>query len=82
MEWDVEYTDEFSEWWEGLSEAEQEDVAATVELLEEKGPQLPHPYSSGIKAPGIRICGSFESSMQEGYTGYFMPSIHAGWPFC
>ncbi len=50
MEWQVEYTDEFGEWWGSLTEAEQEDVAAVVELLEEKGPQLPYPYSSGINA--------------------------------
>ena len=48
MEWDVEYTDEFEEWWLALSEAEQEDIAAVVELLEQKGPQLPYPHSSGI----------------------------------
>ena len=48
MEWAVEYTDEFELWWEDLTEAEQEDVSAVVELLEAKGPQLPFPYSSGI----------------------------------
>ena len=50
MEWEVEYTDEFAEWWDSLTEAGQEDVAAVVELLEEKGPKLPYPYSSGINA--------------------------------
>lgn len=49
MEWEVEYTDEFEEWWDGLSEAEQEDVAAYVTLLEKKGPTLPYPYSSDIR---------------------------------
>lgn len=49
MEWEVEYTDEFEEWWGGLSEAEQEDVAAYVTLLEKKGPTLPYPYSSDIR---------------------------------
>lgn len=49
MEWEVEYTDEFEAWWIGLNEAEQIDVSAVVELLELKGPNLPHPYSSGIK---------------------------------
>jgi hypothetical protein len=34
--WDVEYTDEFEIWWTGLNEAEQDDIAATVGLLEEK----------------------------------------------
>jgi hypothetical protein len=31
--WEVEYTDEFGEWWETLSEAEQDAVAFTVGLL-------------------------------------------------
>jgi hypothetical protein len=49
VEWEVEYTDEFEKWWDGLSEAEQEDVAAYVTLLEKKGPTLPFPYSSDIR---------------------------------
>jgi hypothetical protein len=48
MAWEVEYTDEFEEWWNSLSEAEQDEITASVELLMEKGPALPHPYSSGI----------------------------------
>lgn len=48
MTWDVEYTDEFGEWWGGLTEAEQISVAASVRLLEERGPALGHPHSSGI----------------------------------
>lgn len=50
MTWNVEYTDEFEErFWNGLSESEQEDIAATVSLLEARGPNLPFPYSSGIE---------------------------------
>lgn len=58
MMWDVEYTDEFEEWWESLDEAEQSDVAAYVMLLEKKGPNLGFPYSSNIK-------GSRHGSMRE-----------------
>lgn len=50
MAYEVEYTDEFEEWWDGLSEAEQESVAASVFLLEEKGPHLAFPHSSGIES--------------------------------
>ena len=46
--WEVEYTDEFGEWWHGLSAAEQESVDVSVHLLEERGPHLGHPHSSGI----------------------------------
>jgi hypothetical protein len=46
--WDVEYTDEFGEWWDSLGEAEQESVDAHVRLLEARGPQLGFPYTSAI----------------------------------
>jgi hypothetical protein len=68
MEWDVKYTDEFGEWWSGLTEGEQEDVAASVELLERKGPQLPFPFSSGIN-------GSRHPHMRE------LRIQHAGRPY-
>lgn len=47
--WEIEYTDEFEEWWALLSEAEQIDVAASVGLLEQCGTQLKFPHSSGIE---------------------------------
>ena len=50
MNWDVEYTDEFGEWWESLIEGEQESVRAGVKLLGELGPNLRFPYSSGINS--------------------------------
>ena len=48
MTWDVEYTNEFGDWWAGLAEGEQEDITVVVELLAEYGPQLRFPYSSGV----------------------------------
>ena len=58
MAWSVEHTDEFAEWYRGLSEAQQEDVTAVGLLLIEQGPQLPFPHSSGIK-------GSKHAHMRE-----------------
>lgn len=58
MTWDVEYTDEFGDWWHGLSEAEQESVAHSIGLLEALGPNLGYPHSSGIN-------GSKHSHMRE-----------------
>jgi hypothetical protein len=49
MSWDVEYTNEFGEWWNGLSDAEQEDISAIGEILMQRGPDLPFPYSSGVE---------------------------------
>ncbi len=58
MAWDVEYTDQFGEWWDTLEEADHIAITAHVQQLEQRGPNLPHPYSSGIK-------GSRHSHMRE-----------------
>ena len=50
MAHDVEYTNEFGEWWEVLSEGEQDAVDRYVLMLMEAGPHLGHPYSSGIES--------------------------------
>ena len=68
MSWEVEYTNEFGDWWGTLSEAEQESLAASVQLLEERGPNLGFPHSSGIN-------GSKHSHMRE------LRTQHAGRPF-
>ncbi len=49
MEYEVEYTDQFEQWWNSLDEDEQVSVDAIVGLLIRKGPELPYPYSSAIK---------------------------------
>ena len=48
MSWEVEYTNEFGQWWEELSESQQESVYAKVRLLEIEGPHLPYPHTSDI----------------------------------
>jgi hypothetical protein len=48
MAWDVEYSDSFADWWAGLSEAEQEDVAVKVKLLEKAGPALGRPHADSL----------------------------------
>ncbi len=35
MTWNVEYTDEFGGWWQSLSENEQVELDASIQLLEE-----------------------------------------------
>jgi hypothetical protein len=50
MPWQVEYTNQFKQWWDELSEAQQDDLTASVELLMDRGPALPYPYSSGIES--------------------------------
>ncbi|MGO9127031.1 MAG: type II toxin-antitoxin system RelE/ParE family toxin [Terriglobales bacterium] len=48
MAWEVEYTDAFEAWWNSLSEDGQEEIAAKIELLEERGPALPRPHADVI----------------------------------
>ncbi|HEY5105151.1 MAG TPA: type II toxin-antitoxin system RelE/ParE family toxin [Caulobacteraceae bacterium] len=64
MAWEVEYTDDFGEWWAGLDEGQQDKVAATVELLMSHGPNLPFPYSSGLN--GSRHAHMRELRVQSG----------------
>jgi len=47
--WEVEFTDEFEEWWNTLSQAEQGKVDARVSLLMERGPGLGFPFSSQVR---------------------------------
>lgn len=49
VEWAVEFTNEFEEWWNGLDEKEQVSVNGVVILLQKLGPNLPAPFSSKIK---------------------------------
>ena len=48
--WEIEYTNEFEEWWNTLNENEQEAVAYGVKMLEGAWPSLQFPYSSSIKS--------------------------------
>ena len=48
VEWEAEYTDEFEQWWNSLTEAEQEDVNAKVILLQRFGPALRRPHSDVV----------------------------------
>lgn len=58
MPYEVEVSDEFKDWYEPLSEAEQLSVERVVLMLMEAGPALGFPYSSGIN-------GSKFSHMRE-----------------
>ena len=49
MAWDVGFSDEFGKWWDGLTAAEQKSVDFTVSLLQELGPALRMPHSSGVE---------------------------------
>lgn len=67
MDWEVEVTDEFNAWWDELGDGEQVSVAASVALLEARGPNLGFPHTSGIH-------GSRHEHMRE------LRTQHAGRP--
>ena len=48
MSQEVEYADEFGQWWNSLTEAEQEWLAASVRLPENRGPAPEYPHTSAI----------------------------------
>jgi hypothetical protein len=49
MAWEVEFSDEFGRWWDGLNAFEQKSVDFTVSLLQQVGPTLKMPHSSAIE---------------------------------
>lgn len=46
--WEVEVTDEFVEWWDGLAQDQRESVTDRVDLLAERGPDLGRPVVERI----------------------------------
>lgn len=47
--WEVEFTDEFGDWWESLTEDEQESLTVSVKLLQVLGPDLGRPYADTVR---------------------------------
>ncbi len=58
MAWEVEVTNEFVQWYDGLSEREQDDVGAVIDLLALEGVRLSRPQSASI-------AGAHNSHMRE-----------------
>jgi hypothetical protein len=48
MTWEVEYTDEFGDWYKDLTESEQDSIDRNVYLLEQFGPTLSDRYSKPV----------------------------------
>lgn len=55
--YEVEFTDEFAGWWDGLDTGEQSSVAYSIRLLEEYGIDLKRPHADtvhGSRFPNMR----------------------------
>lgn len=48
MSWEIEFTDEFGDWFKELTEDDQDAIDFTVDLLTDQGPNLKFPHASGI----------------------------------
>lgn len=46
--WEVEFTDQFEEWWDELTDDQQEEATQAVEILQERGPALGRPLVDTI----------------------------------
>ena len=56
--WDIEFTDQFEDWWDTLSVKEQGLIKAAVDMLQERGPGLGRPYVD-------TVIGSRHPNMKE-----------------
>lgn len=57
MAYEVEFTDEFEEWWDGLTADEQDSVGESVNILREFGIKLTRPKADtihGSQFPNMR----------------------------
>lgn len=52
---EVVYTDDFEEWWDGLEEGQQDDVAAVVDALAERGVGLRFPLCSSVRGSRVGL---------------------------
>lgn len=84
MVWDIEYTDEFGDWWGGLDAKEQSSVAASVDLLELFGPGLRCAFliAAISRALDTATCESCGYSMQDDLIECCMPSIFGAVQCC
>ncbi|MGH2559650.1 MAG: type II toxin-antitoxin system RelE/ParE family toxin [Thermomicrobiales bacterium] len=58
MAWEIEYTEQFDEWFQSLSQGERNRVIAAVNVLERSGPGLGRPFVDTPK-------GSRHANMKE-----------------
>jgi len=49
VEWEIEFSDEFENWWNSLTLEEQESVNSKVILLQKRGPALGRPHADIIQ---------------------------------
>jgi len=48
-EWVINHSEEFENWWKTLTQYQQISISASIKLLQQLGPALGFPHSSGIQ---------------------------------
>jgi hypothetical protein len=75
--WNVEFTDQFEAWWNSLSEDEQGEINAKVELLQEYGPTLPRPHADVIVSSRHSNMKELRGKVEQGDCGCCMRLIRS-----
>jgi hypothetical protein len=71
MAWEIEGSDEFRDWFSGLTAAERVSIARKIDLLEEVGPRLGRPDADTLK--GSRYPNMKELIVQHAGDAYRIP---------
>lgn len=82
MEWNIEYTDKFGDWWRTLEETEEVDVTAVVELLGNEARNWNFHIHLGCKVPSMITCGNCEFRAVVARFGFSMRSIREEPRYC
>ena len=75
---EVLYTDDFREWFAGLSTSEQDTVAVAVKMLEQAGVALRFPVSSAIKREPPRPEGTTAETGAQPAPSHLRLQPHSG----
>ena len=82
MAWEVEYTRLFQVWWDSLSEDEQVEISAKIELLQEFGPVLPRPHADVITTSRHANMKELRGKVRIDICGCCMRSTRGAQPYC
>lgn len=55
MSWDIEFTDEFGQWYLGLDQTTQDRVIAAVQVLRDRGPGLGRPLVDSVQGSAFSM---------------------------
>jgi hypothetical protein len=82
--WEVEFSDELGQWWDGLTAAERKSVDFTVGLLQEVGPTLKDASLSGVEMSRHKHMRELriQHEGRDGLTAFSMRSTLVGQRSC